>query len=159
MGGDPVPLRLAGEGQLRPRWARAPDGAPAVSDIIVLVVDDELLVRDFVQTALEEDGYSVVTASDGRAALSMLEARSDAIRVLVTDVALGRGPSGWDVARRAREIYPDLAVIYVSGGEQHDFGPQRVPNSRLLAKPFGVTQILAAVSIQLTFGDRADGAA
>jgi CheY-like chemotaxis protein len=114
---------------------------------LVLLVDDERLVRDVLQAALEEGGYEVVAADSGQAAMSLLDLRGGECRVLVTDVDLGPGPSGWDVARRARQIHPDLAVVYVSGGELHAYSSQSVSNSAVLEKPFGVPQIVAAVTV------------
>lgn len=112
----------------------------------MLVVDDEALVRDVVQAALEDSGYAVVAAENGRAAVSILEERSAEYRLLVTDIALGAGLSGWDVARRGREIYPDLAVLYMSGANLYDYASQGVPNSTVVSKPFNVAEILADVS-------------
>jgi CheY-like chemotaxis protein len=112
---------------------------------VVLVVDDEGLVREVVRTALEEGGYVVEAVEDGRAAIALLEEGGRALRALVTDVNLGRGPSGWDVAKRAREIYPDLAVVYLSGASLHEHATEGVANSAVLDKPFGVAQILARV--------------
>lgn len=138
---DREPGRLPDEAEQGPGSV----GATAAR-LAVLVVDDEALVRDVVQAALEDGGYAVVAAENGRAAVSILEERSADYRLLVTDIALGAGPSGWDVARRGREIYPDLAVLYMSGANLYDYASQGVPNSTVVSKPFDLAEILADVS-------------
>lgn len=121
------------------------DAAPAPK-IAVLVVDDESLIRDVAQTALEDGGYAVRVANNGPAAISILEEPDAEHRALVTDIVLGRGPSGWDLARRAREIFPGLAVVYMTGGNEHEYAAQRVPGSTLVSKPFAADQIVGAVA-------------
>lgn len=59
----------------------------------------------------------------------------------------GGGLCGREVARRARETHPEVAIIYVTGGAEHEYAARRVPNSALLGKPFGVTQIVKVVSV------------
>jgi DNA-binding NtrC family response regulator len=66
---------------------------------------------------------------------------------LITDVNLGRDKlSGWDVAKRARELNPSVAVIYMTGDSGHDWAANGVPNSVLLLKPFAPAQVVTAVS-------------
>jgi CheY-like chemotaxis protein len=140
MRSDRAPAGPAGEA------GRRPGPAETAAKLAVLVVDDEALIRDVVQAALEEDGYEVVAADSGRAAISILEAHGADYRILVTDVALGQGSNGWDVARRARELYPDVAVVYISGAHLNDYASQGVANSIVVDKPFGVAQIQAEVA-------------
>lgn len=121
-------------------------GAASTGKVAVLLVDDETLVRDVVEAALEEGGYRVVAAQSGQAALERLDARNGDCRVLVTDIDLGRGPTGWDVARRAREIDPDVAVVYISAAGLHEHASEAVSHSAVLAKPFDAARILAEVA-------------
>lgn len=78
--------------------------------ISVLVVEDELLLQEIIGPPLEDAGFAVLFASDGDDALGMLEEDGSSVRALVTGIDLGRQTTGWDVARRAREIRPDIAV-------------------------------------------------
>jgi DNA-binding response OmpR family regulator len=64
----------------------------------------------------------------------------------VTDVNLGPGPTGWDVAKRARELNETLPVIYVTGEDAREWGTKGVPNSRIVRKPFTTTQVVEAVA-------------
>jgi hypothetical protein len=59
---------------------------------------------------------------------------------------------GWDVARRARAIKPDLPVVYITGANADEWAVQGVPNSLLLTKPFAPAQLVTAVSQLLNTG-------
>jgi DNA-binding response OmpR family regulator len=75
------------------------------ASVVILLVEDEPDVRDLVELALEEGGFSVVTTNRGEEAVTMLEADGAAYHALISDVNLGRGKlTGWDVAKRAREL-------------------------------------------------------
>lgn len=119
----------------------------AVAPIIVFVVEDEDLIRELIRPCLEEAGYCVLEAGNGDDALRLLEsAEAKDIRALVTDVDLGSKITGWDVAHRARELSPALAVVYVSGGSADQWSANGVPNSILISKPFAPAQVVTAVS-------------
>ncbi|MDP8919398.1 MAG: response regulator, partial [Pseudomonadota bacterium] len=68
---------------------------------------------------------------------------------VVTDIRLGAGPTGWDVARRARELAPGIPVIYVSGDSAHEWDSRGLPNSVMITKPFVTAQVLTAISTLL----------
>jgi len=63
--------------------------------------------------------------------------------------------TGWDIARHARQLNPELPVIYVTGASAHEWGAMGVPNSVLLSKPFAPAQLLTAVSQLLNTGSPA----
>jgi CheY-like chemotaxis protein len=118
-----------------------------VDPVQVLVVEDDELIRAWLQGALEEGGYAPWPLASGEEALARLEADGQAISALVTDVDLGPGRmSGWDLARRAREITPAMPVIYSTGGNAEEWPSRGVPNSVLLQKPFAEAQLTTAVS-------------
>lgn len=116
---------------------------------LVLIVEDEDLIQMLVEEALTPAGYEVVLAVNGSAAIARLEDDPTAIQALVTDVRLGSGPTGWDVARRARELIHDLPVVYMTADSGGDWASQGVPNSVLLVKPFAMDQLVTAVSTLL----------
>jgi DNA-binding response OmpR family regulator len=58
----------------------------------------------------------------------------------------------WEVAQQAREIEPDLLVVYMSGAAAANWTSKGVPNSIMLAKPFAPAQLLTAVSTLLNSG-------
>ncbi|MFN3515504.1 MAG: response regulator [Phenylobacterium sp.] len=113
---------------------------------LVLYVEDEPAVLELGVSALEEGGFRVASASTGAGAIRQLEAPDAAFAALVTDIDLGDNSSGWDVARRARELFPDLPVVYVSGGSAHEWASRGVPGSVMLTKPFALAQLVVAVS-------------
>jgi CheY-like chemotaxis protein len=73
----------------------------------VLVVDDDEIVRTTVASMLEELGYTVLLASNGREALALLEKRGN-VDLLFTDVVMPGTISGRQLAERAVEIVPKL---------------------------------------------------
>ena len=113
---------------------------------LVLYVEDEPAVLELGVSALEEGGFRVASASTAAEAIRQLEAPDAAFAALVTDIDLGDNSSGWEVARRARELFPDLPVVYVSGGSAHEWASRGVPGSVMLTKPFALAQLVVAVS-------------
>jgi DNA-binding NtrC family response regulator len=114
--------------------------------VLVFVVDDEAAIQNVLQDALEEGGFVVATASSAEQAIAMLNAEGMAYNALVTDVNLGGRLTGWDIATRARELLPDMPVVYMTGGAANEWAAHGVPNSILLTKPFAPAQLITAVS-------------
>ena len=79
----------------------------------VLVVDDEAGIRAIARRALEEVGYQVLEASNGRAAIDLLS-QGAALDLLIADLNMP-GLGGNEMVRRIRTTRPDLKVLYVSG--------------------------------------------
>lgn len=115
----------------------------------VLLVEDELLIRDLLQSALEDAGFEVADADSGAAAIDLLQRPSSQFAGVVTDVNLGSGTTGWDVARAARRADLRIAVVYMSGGSAHEWAAEGVPDSAILAKPFAPAQLVVALVTQL----------
>lgn len=115
--------------------------------LVILVVEDEALVQDLIENALQEGGFGSQIASSGEKAIELLEGKDGgSYRVLLTDVNLSGILTGWDVARRARELNPDIPVIYMTGHSAEEWSSQGVPKSLLLQKPFAPAQVVTAVS-------------
>lgn len=103
----------------------------------VLVVEDDELVRDHVTAMLSNLGYAVVAAPNGPEALKFL--RSDApIDLLFTDVVMPGGMNGRQLADAARELRPDLPVLFTSGYAEDVIGRQGglEPGIQLINKPY-----------------------
>ena len=120
---------------------------------ILLLVEDDSLVLLVAQDALEAGGYSVVVAANGAEALQLLDTTDTPWSGLVTDVDLGHGPTGWEVARHARELRPDLPVVYTTAQAANDWPVQGVPSSLLVQKPYAPAQLLTAISTLITAAD------
>ncbi len=120
---------------------------------MVLLVEDEPLIIDVLDDALTDSGYEVVKAKDGTDALKEIESDASRFRAIVTDIRLGSGPDGWAIGRRAREIVPNMPIVYMSGDSTHEWASMGVPGSVMLAKPFAAAQVVTAVSMLVTEAD------
>jgi DNA-binding response OmpR family regulator len=114
-----------------------------------MVVEDEELIQALLHDALEEAGFAVVAAPGGAAALGIMDARHSELAGLVSDIRLGKGPDGWNVARHARELRPNLPVVYMTGNSAADWSVNGVPKSVLVQKPFAAAQVVTALSTLL----------
>jgi CheY-like chemotaxis protein len=117
------------------------------ASVLVLVVEDDPLIRQILDEALTDGGYAVRVATTGEEAIALLDESGAAFQALITDVDLAPGKlTGWDVARHAREITADIPVIYMSGASGGDWASKGVPKSMLMSKPFTSAQMVTAVS-------------
>jgi len=121
--------------------------------VLLLLVEDEPLILLSTQDALESGGYAIIPAGSGAEATAIIESRIDEISGLLTDIRVGAGPNGWELARRARELKPDLPVVYVTGDSAHEWPANGVPKSILIQKPYASAQPLTAISNLLTEAD------
>lgn len=113
----------------------------------VLIVEDEEALQQIVRDVLEEAGFAVTASASADEAIELLQRQEAAFVALVTDIHLSRsGLTGWDVAKRARELNGMLPVIYMTGAAAGDWPSNGVPNSVLVAKPFAPAQIVTAVT-------------
>lgn len=104
---------------------------------VVVVIDDEPLVRMLVVDALLENGYRVLDADDGPSGLKVL-GQIDRVDLLITDVGLPGGMNGRQVADAARAQRPDLKVLFVTGyAENAAVGNGNLEQGmHVLTKPF-----------------------
>lgn len=116
------------------------------SRLIILVVEDEPLIGIAVQDALESAGYEVELLNSGNEAIARLEVDTFKPSGLITDIRLRESASGWDIARRARELHPMIPVVYMSGDSAMDHSAQGVPDSVMVQKPFAAVQIVTAIA-------------
>ena len=112
---------------------------------LVLVIEDEPLIADLLQTALEDAGFAVAVVSDGAEALDQL---AEPLRFagVVTDINLGGPHDGWEIGRRAREQNAAAAIVYCTGLNAHEWASKGVPNSVILTKPFAPAQVVVALA-------------
>lgn len=119
----------------------------------LLLVEDEPLVQELIVTVLEDAGLTIAVANDGLQAINPLEADAKQFCGLITDINLGQGADGWEVARKARAQVFDLPVIYISGLSGHEWTANGVPHSLMITKPFNPAEIVAAMSSLLLAAD------
>ena len=120
---------------------------------LLLYVEDEVLIQVAVIEGLEEAGYRLATAKSGAEALGLLEKHSAELRGVVTDINLGNGIDGWEVARMAREAIGGVPVVYVSAASQQEWTSRGVAGSLMIAKPFATAQVVVAISSLMTASD------
>jgi PAS domain S-box-containing protein len=112
----------------------------------ILVVEDNPLVSGAAANMLSSLGYRPVVVADGPAAQAAMAARGD-IALLLTDVVLPKGMTGFDLARAARLQRPQLPVLFISGlADTSPVPPELTARSILLAKPFRVAQLAEALA-------------
>ena len=122
---------------------------------VVLVVEDEILVRSLAESIIQDDHLQTVSAANAEDALSLLQS-GQTIDVLFTDLGLGAGlQGGLYLAVAARKLRPGLSVLYTTG--------QRVTNGMMasfvephgfLAKPYAADQLCMALGNSLRQGRR-----
>jgi PAS domain S-box-containing protein len=113
-----------------------------LAPVSVLVVDDDPDVRGFIVTSLEEQGYRVREASNGRDGLAALERELPDLVIL--DFIMP-GLSGADVARRILDKHPHQPILFVSGYSETEAIKRTAPDAPLLAKPFRAEALHKAV--------------
>lgn len=120
--------------------------------VTILIVEDEPAIQSLIDEALRDGGYEPAIAPSGEEALTLLKGRTAEYRALVTDInVLGR-IDGWEVAKQAREIDPNMPIIYMTGAAADQWPSHGVPNSVLLTKPFAPAQLVTAISNLLNAG-------
>jgi CheY-like chemotaxis protein len=120
--------------------------------LVVLVVEDEWMLRDAIVHYLQDAGCLVFEAESGEDALSVLDNEQE-IDVLLTDIRLNGGMSGWQVGNEVRRRDAGMPVIYASA--QPAEPPRQVPGSLFFRKPYNPSEILRACE-QLADARRAD---
>jgi DNA-binding response OmpR family regulator len=111
----------------------------------ILVAEDDAEVRKFVTSILQDRGFHVIAAPDGKNALSRARGFSGEIKVLLTDVEMGK-LDGFDLREQILEERPKIKVVVMSGRLGEDFEPNDFP---VLRKPFSPEQLVAAIRSQL----------
>jgi CheY-like chemotaxis protein len=104
----------------------------------ILVVEDEILLRDLVCDHLREAGWNVLEADSGEDALTLLEGPRQ-IDVVFTDIRLNGTLNGWDVGEACRRKVADFPVIYATGFTVEP--PRKVAGSIFFDKPYRPEQI------------------
>jgi signal transduction histidine kinase/ActR/RegA family two-component response regulator len=134
-------------GRLEPLGGGRLDQASNLAGASILLVDDDPGVRAYVTDALEALGVSVQTSEDGEEGLTALRNRRPDL--LILDFAMP-GLSGAEVAARARELAPDLPIIFASGYAETAALEKAVSSPIvLLRKPFNSAQLTAAIHAAL----------
>ena len=117
----------------------------------ILFVEDNRVASLLNCLVLREAGYDVVEAFCAQEALEIIE-KHEPLSALVTDINLGVGGDGFDVARSARAIYPRLPVVYISAAAAARFDKEGVERSEFIDKPFHPARIMEALDRAIPAG-------
>jgi CheY-like chemotaxis protein len=131
------------------RWPAGTSTAASGSDrmedkrnFLVLVVDDEPMVRIVATEGLEDAGFSVIEACSAEHALALLQTRGD-VGALFTDVNMPGAMDGIGLARRVHELWPGVRIVVTSGRGL----PEPVPDDgRFLRKPYSVDELAHVIT-------------
>ena len=110
---------------------------------LVLVVDDEVMIRNLVTHLLQVQGYLVLSASDGQEALELSRKYPAKIDLVVTDVTMPR-LNGLDLYAHLMQERPGIKAIVMSGGDVEEILRENV-NLPFLPKPFDGEALLSRV--------------
>jgi CheY-like chemotaxis protein len=105
---------------------------------LILVVEDEPALRELFISILRGFGYQVLEAAHGREAFDVWQRSSPKPKMLLTDMMMPEGVTGWELAEKLRGEVPQLKVVYTSGYSPELFGKNVKLNERsnFLPKPF-----------------------
>jgi len=134
--------------EARPARAAPRAAKPVDRELWILLVEDEAEVRRLIERFLKSLGYGCVSAASAAEALERLGDGTD-VALLLTDVVLP-DKNGIELAAAARELQPELPVLYISGYAEDLFATSARGGAHVLAKPFSradlaerLTQLLA----------------
>ncbi len=124
----------------------------------ILLVDDEEGVRKLVQAVLKSNGYDVLEAANGGAAMAVYEKNGHKIDMVLTDVVMPQ-MSGFELGRQLSERAPELKILYMSGYRDNAIGAPGAPARAFLHKPFTPDVLLSKVREVLDAEAAAGGSA
>lgn len=111
----------------------------------ILVIEDDVQLQTTIEAALEEEGLEPAIAATGEEAVTLLKSDSSDYRALVVDIRLLGRIDGWEVARTARRVDPDVPIVYITGEAADRWEAQGVPRSVLLKKPFAPSELVTVI--------------
>jgi signal transduction histidine kinase len=128
-----LPSRPAADATAEPAARRQ---RPSVRPLRILLAEDDPRLADMTSLMLRRQGHRVTAAASGEEALVRL--RAERFDALVTDLGLGQGMNGWELARQARQGWPRTRIVLVTGwGRGIDPAAARAAGVQaVLAKPF-----------------------
>ena len=112
----------------------------------ILLVEDEVSVRDLIETSLANYGYNLLCAESGDEAIQIASATVTPIDLMLTDVVMP-GMSGPAVAEKIKKIFPDVVVCYMSGYTSDMIGRQGIltEGTNFFHKPFLPSELVGKI--------------
>ena len=110
----------------------------ALREPVLLVVEDEVLIRLSVSDFLRNEGFIVIEAGSAREALTVLKARSD-VSLVVTDIRMSGALEGLDLIREIRRSFPAVKIVTASAYQISE------PVEATIAKPYALDRLLSVI--------------
>ena len=120
-------------------------GESSTKKCLVLVVDDEQLIEQYVQAVLQRYGYGTASFTNGKEALDSFSQSPDSFDLIISDIKM---PSidGIELARIVAVIKPDIRIILMTGQTEKLAEARSIPNVRIvLEKPVLKSDLVRAV--------------
>jgi DNA-binding NtrC family response regulator len=125
---------------------------PASNAAVILLVEDESMVREITGEVLSHAGYRVLETSNAKEALQVASRHEGRIDLLLTDIVMPE-MNGADLAHRMLNQQPDLVTVFMSGYAEHDVLRHASFSSAIhIQKPFTVDALLSRVAEALNGG-------
>ncbi len=121
--------------------------SPEHRNPLILVVDDEALLRLIAADVLEDGGYRVLEAADAGSALALLAEHQD-VGVLFTDVNMPGDLDGIDLAREVHRRWPHVKLV-ITSGRVHPSGADLPDSGRFVAKPYSPQKLLQEIEVAI----------
>jgi|GraSoi_2013_60cm_1033757.scaffolds.fasta_scaffold18712_4 CheY-like chemotaxis protein len=118
----------------------------AAAETQILVADDDEAILELILTILRDEGYRVTSAINGDVALVILQ-QGLPFQLLITDIAMPGLLDGYALARKARELRPEMQIIYMTGfASMASVRSRGAPYGQTIVKPWTTQVLLAAVA-------------
>jgi PAS domain S-box-containing protein len=111
---------------------------------LILIVDDEMSIRDITKTSLESNGYNVIVAGDGTEALSLYAEQKEDVKAVLTDMMMPF-MDGAATIRALRKMNPHVKIIAASGLASNEGAADGVKADLFLTKPYTAEKLLKAL--------------
>ena len=123
---------------------------PRREGVTILLAEDDVMMRRLTKRMLEQHGYTVLEAEDGKAAMSLINANHHKLDLLLTDVVM-KGMTGPELVLKLMDSRPSIKVVYMSGYTGELVAKQGLSGDiPLLEKPFTRLDLLKTVDAALT---------
>jgi two-component system, response regulator PdtaR len=121
---------------------------------IILVVEDDALIRTLAVEIVEEAGFNFIEAANADEAVAILESRTD-IAMVFTDIDMPGSMDGLKLAHAIRNRWPPVKIVMVSG--KTHLSPRELPtNSKFFAKPYPVSEMILELRSSLAHQSGSD---
>lgn len=133
------------------------DATPTIWPTTVLLVDDQPAIVRALELGLKRHKFRVLTAGNGRDALGILEAEPE-LDVLVSDIVMPGGMSGFELARLALTLRPGLPLLLTTGYsyDQVEAHNGQADKYKVLTKPFSLVELVSQINDLLPVRSRPD---